>query len=663
MGLFSISLSFRRRAPTNVRAVKRSSTNVRAAKQSSANVRALRDSSARPSVSLLSFLCLTNAKGSKNVPQSPRRRRVKDLPAGELVDMLVTIDEVPSPDFATNLANHIASNDSIFKQIIHIAINPPDIAAPPRERNHRTWIIATLLQHGPPVLRKSLSQKPELIRMLSGVFEAPPGKLDATLAAHVADVLRIMLFEFPRETASALYRTKLVSDLIAHIHLQPAADLLPRLVGARIFTPLIPAPVIPMHKRAVAMMGIAHAQEELADRFVSAAEVLTGVRGGDKSRAHAVLEGCSRAMAEISARAMSLPRKREDADERGDVVYAGNLMLVTAHMYNDSMDHMDLFKNVEPLFKVLFAGLRNDEWVPEVLLPALGCATAVLSSLRETRKSVLPSVKRVITKVDTRAFAKNLKQLVPDLAVLLKEGGRVVGRVRMAVVDLLREACATLGADCLACVIQEDDFVLLRHVLDLAKTYRSNNILVGRVSHVLAAVFDHDGDLSEGVLRETDAAEVLHIFKEDHAMEAAFFSLMGSQVFEEVMQDSTGALREILSELEIFYNDDRRKNRHAGLLRSDGVTRAKDSSELAKDVDLENQLGANEDYGHELYIHHLIDEMSSGTNDTPPSDNIVAHAADEVNTGGKGLAWRLKEHGIHRHLNLGHDESRPSKGE
>lgn len=589
---------------------------------------------------------------SKQQPPTPRKFRFKDVPARDLVDQLANVDKLVTQEHTTALANHLTSNASLFSDFISLATKPSAKLGPPRERYKHPWVVASLVRHGPPVLRQALARNPDLVRNLASVFDAPQGQLQPPLATHVCDILRVVFHEFPKESATALYHTQIVPNLVRHIHLQPVAELLPRLVGARVFTSLVPAPVIPGHKRFVALLGKAKVQTALAERYLASAKA---VFAGDQEAIPAV-EGCCNAMAEISFRAMSLPRKPEDHNERDDAGYAGNLLIVPAHVYNDSKDHMDLFLEPKPLLDILSHALNHSRDNHNVLLPTLTMAIKVIQGLRQSRSSSLPTVRKRVLGHKTSPLGKVLVSLRGEIANLLSEGDRIVGRKRLAAVDLLHEACATLEEESVDDLLCADDFKVLRAMLDLVLAFRRNEMLLVAVSHTLGCFFDNFHGLASRALRETPLSSILHELRTETSMESALASLVSCQGMDHVMQDGTEGLKRQLSALEEYYDEHVKEKVEEGLVKGSDLTQSSITEELAHNLELEGELSTSEDYPQEVYINGLLHEIGEPEKKTPPSESILGHSShdnDVANIWNKGLT-RLKDHAHHHKHQLYH---------
>lgn len=591
-------------------------------------------------------------------PTTPRLRRFKDQPPSALFDHLHTLTAPLSDSDVSLLANQLSTDPAKLAALIKALTTPPTLPSPPddkqpRDRLPHAWIAATLLRFGPPTLRQALSSRPDLIRSLASVFNFPPATLDSTQAAHVADVIRVMLHEFPKQTASALATTSIVSRLVTHVALQPAADLLPRLVSHRVFSPVPAAPLVAMHKRSIAMLGTAQVQRLLADSFVNVAAEFKTADKARKLILADMLRNSAATMADISDRAMCLKRKHEDVDERMDTGYAGNLGIITSHAFNDAKDHMTLLTNVQPLLDVIQSA-ADPAAESEILLPALELVTSILQALRQTRKALLPSMRKAVKSIDILKVGDGLATFSQQFANLLDQQGSILGRRRLALVDMIREVCETLPESSLTRLLSENEDLLIKKLLQVGRQYKRNDVLQVRLAQILCAVFTRCEDLTMSLLRQGDVLDFLVGQHYSEAMEAPMGALVG---YEERLRASGGTTQQLKQLAELIQRHDAwseqlERNELAGM-RSVMV---KKSSDKIKELNLEDSLIADEDYGLELYMHHLLEEVSGGEEQAPPLDTNVAESAAELTKGfGKGLSGRLKD-AVNLHLHQ-HDAS------
>lgn len=558
------------------------------------------------------------------------RRSIKHLTPEALLTLLQSLSTPLTSDQLSILTSHISNNSTLLEALIAQLIAAPTATdRAPRTRLAHSWIVATLFRFGPSPLRDALSSRPHLLRNIASVFAAPPVNLDPALATHATDVLRIMLHDYPRDTATALQHTSLARNLVAHIALQPAADFLPRLVSHRVFSTLAHAPLVPMHKRAIVMLGKANVQHLLADAFVRAAAEFPHSSPVRRMELVPVLDNSAGTMAELSARAMCLQRKYEDLDERTDAVYAACLQVATSYEFNDAAKHMTLVEKPAPLQKVLNAAL-GEGTEKEVLLPAVGMVSSILFALREARTSVLPSVRRTVNALDWSEFEKVMAGIGAQFAALLDEEGVVLGRRRLGVIDLVRECCELLSEDYIRELLTANEFCLLRRLLFLCDRYRKNDVLQIRVAQILHAVFTRYQGLAMDILLRTKVLDCLDKMKGRAVVDKAFMALV---LFADrsTVECLGPVLKEKLFSLVEYYHENKIDDDDS--LSTERQDLANISSEWVRDMNLEEQLAPNEDYGQELYIHQLLDEVSISNNRTPPTDSYVSQTAS-VN--GKG---------------------------
>lgn len=549
------------------------------------------------------------------------RRSIKHLTPKALLTLLHSLSTPLTSDQLSILVVQISTDPTLLEALIAQLIAAPigtDHA--PRIRLSHSWIIATLFRFGPPTLRDALSSRPDLVRNIASVFATHPVNLDPALATHAADVLRMMLHYYPRETATALQHTSLPRNLVTHIALQPAADLLPRLVSHRVFSTLARAPLVPMHKRAIVMLGKANVQHLLADAFVRAAAEFPQSSLVRRVELVPVLDNSTGTMAELCARAMCLERKYEDLDERTDALYCASLQVATSYEYNDAAKHITLLEKPAPLQKVLNAALAEGA-ESEVFLPVVGMVSSILFALREARASVLPSIRRTVNALDLSEFEKLMGGLGSQFATILDERGVVLGRRRLAVVDLVRECCELLPEHHIRDLLAAREFCLLRRLLFVSERYQKNEMLQIRVAQTLHAVLTRHQRLAMDMLLQTSVLDWVERMKERAVVGKALAALV---LFADgyTIEDLDLVVKEKLVSLMEYYHDSKiDEGSSLSTVRQDLVNV---SSDLMRDMKLEEQLAPNEDYGQELYIQHILNEVCIGNNRTPPTDSYVS---------------------------------------
>ncbi|CAN8069545.1 unnamed protein product [Agarophyton chilense] len=590
-------------------------------------------------------------------------RRLRDLPAIDLLEHLAQQCAPARADELDDLVTHIASRNELLRNVVAAALTPP-LAPPaatshhadaPRDRLPRTWVLSVLLRHGPPPLREAIAADASLITAFADVFRAAPTKLDPALAAHAADILRALLHEFPKQTATALHRTKLVSHLVQHVNLQPAADLLPRFVGTRIFTSG-QSPILATHKRAIHMMASSRVHHLLLARFEHSVQVLKADKHPNRVYAAACVEGVCNAMAAISMRAMCIPRKLEDSDERGDIKYSSGLGLITASMYNDAKDYLNLLHCTQPLQQLLSVAFEPAaRQLPEVFFATMTLLCSLLRAMRKKKSSLFPSMRKAVAKVDTNHIADVLLHTVPALAHLLHcsdADAVLVGRVRLAVVDLLREACVTVNEEALSRVLSADDYVLPRRMLTLARTFSRNEMVVTRVSQAFGALFSRCKQLGPQLLEHTQLFDVIVQLRLLPASWSMLRSFVCCEVFEHAMQRSKhdSARHDMLLELEEFYDEHIKTMEETGLEKVSDLKQSKLGVRSGgMEIDVDALYGHSEDFGLEVYIRSLLQEVSGAKDRTPPSDNVVQHAAEAVHHVAGAVADKLSKGFLHLH--------------
>ncbi|PXF49031.1 hypothetical protein BWQ96_01169 [Gracilariopsis chorda] len=597
--------------------------------------------SSRPTTNIFRSLCSRETDATP-----PSVRRLRDLPALDMLESLASFSEPAPPNQLTDLVNHIASKPELLQSFINAGLSPSlDTPGSPRDRLPRTWVLAILVRHGPSSLRDAVAENPALIRAFADVFSTPPTKLDAALAAHAADVLRALLHEYPKQTASALFKTPLVTRLVQHISIQPAAELLPRFVGTRVFTSGY-SPILPMHKRAIFMMADARVHHLLLARYQHAVHVLLQTKQGSATHAAATIEGCCNAMAAISMRAMCIPRKHEDSDERTDVTYASGLGLITASVYNDAKDYLNLLRNVQPLAELIRIAFEPDAAaIPDVFLPTMSLLCSLLRAMRKKKKSLFPSMRSAVAEVDTTLICALLVTIVPALERVLRTDAPIVGRTRLAIVDLVREACATVNESSLTKLLCANEHALVHCLLHLATKMNHNDLLMTRVSQAFGAVFARCKQLGLELLHHS---EVLHFtvqFRNVPASWPLLQSFVCSTCFEEAMHSCGQHTHDVLIELEEFYDEHIKSQEDLGLQKVSDLKRSKLSAE-STEIDVDALYGQSEDYGHEVFIRGLLHEVSGVHDDAPPSDNVVQHAAEAMHHAAEAFADRFSR-GLH----------------
>lgn len=532
----------------------------------------------------------------------------------------------------------------------------------PRIRLRRSWVASTFLAAGPPVLREALAKRSDLIHDLASVFDVGSGSLDPALATNVAQVLKALLVEYPRETATALVQFRaLVPGCVANIHVQPAADLIPRLVGTRVFSTDDSVAIVPMHKRAIAMLARVNVQDMLAKRFVCAADSLA-VAGGryEMGELGAILAGAAATMGDVSSRAMCLPLKAEDPDERHDGAYVSNLSIVPAYVYNDAKASLDLVVTPAPLVAVLdkALGLHASD---VVLLPALQLVTTILRALYDARASDLPSVRSTVAQIDTSKLCSELVLRAPEFASLLGSKanapiGAPLGRHRLALIDLIHRLCATADDNTLCKLLLSggDDVNLFNSILDLLDGNPLNDLLWSRAAQLLRFVVNHQA--SESLLNALMQSSRVFSFLGSHLSSGTQMMHLAPVIRAArdalrrnsdglIDNDASAALASTQQFIEACASAEKAvedKEKHLCWDTRMGTTKSK---EFAGDLRVEKMLSASEDYCQELYMHTLLEQVSQPGSTIDPDVNVsrTVQAVEAVEVGKtKSISWRRR---------------------
>lgn len=610
------------------------------------------------------FLGLRRLKKTKS-----RRPRLKDLSSSELIDSLADGDPKLAPRQAANVTTMLSCDDVLLGDLIHVVFvqqsklatsphsdsslstsslsddlpNPADenereerkAAKEPRSRFRRAWIVATLILHGSSDLMTRIANHRPHVHALASVFDVSPSTLDPILAFHTADIFRGLIHSYPKQIADALRGTKIISRLIEHLPSQAAEDLLPRFIATKMFTSITPPPLIPSHKRSIAMMGSSTIQEKLANKFVYISKDLLSLKLGKESSRHAVatIDSVARTMAEISVRAMGLRRKREDSDERNDTVYAGNLGLVTAHVYNDAKDHMDLLRNTQPLQTVIdiaFGQGRNNN---DILLAAICLFTRVLQGLRELRHAPLPTLRKVVEGFIPTTAGNILVKLRDELIKILENGRPVVGRDRLAIVDLINESCAVCEEDILEQLVCANNYTIMKQLISLGTKFLNNDILHNSLGHTLENIFDRSEKITRGVISNTCVLELLLKMKQRNAYHKALSVLITYKQSNDIGKGLEDDSRLKLDQLEEYYETEIGEIEAVGLLKQPQMAHMKSKPDISFDWTNLDTDTVHEDYGQELYLRRLLQESSIDFDADPSHSLNMEHSVGAITQG------------------------------
>lgn len=611
----------------------------------------------------------TNAPASTNSPaalmrNASRRLRFRDASADDLVNILASLQSVPTDEQTAIVTDRLTSDSALFARFVEVLVNPssasPKSSSTPtllsksdesdlaRSRLQLPWVVSTLLRHGDPALRDALATNPNLIRRLASIFDVKVGALDEGHASLVADVLRSLLHSHSKAVASALQSTSAIRALTRHVAVQPAADLLPRFVGTHVFTSASPGQFLAAHKRAIAALAAARVQTLLADRFVCAAADISDTNSSDgleSMEAHRMLAASSSAMAEISARAARLRLKPEDVDERADNAYASTLGLVTSSGFNDAKRYLDFFDNPAPAVSVLRSALVDCGSDPDVVLPALNMLTSVLTAARVARGAE-PTVEASTITISSipvdyavhdtgpSPLGLALVEFVSHLADLLAyDNCSRVTPVHLSVLDLLREMIDVLDDDSAFNVLFESNCKVIFSMLALATRFATSNMLMVRVGQVITCALTKPDDIACPLIVRTDLIDFLWRFRQDTALRSALDAFLSCADVLRFDKFSTKRRRTLEALVQSLRNEPSHGDRSA---LNDGwgnmAMEAKDALSLMdppqQNVSVDAASTANEDFGQELYVMAILNEVSSQGNRTPPKDDFVGNAAD-----------------------------------
>lgn len=423
--------------------------------------------------------------GERDVRRALTRVEGRPNRVRALIDTLVAAGGSVSTPLAERVSRTLANDATLRRALIDliaVAERPPprapvSVTGPPRERLRLAWAAATFTVAGPAALRAAVSADEGCLRALAGVFGAH--NFDAARAALAADVLQAALADSPRVAAAALAApTGILSSLVARVESAPAADLLARLVGTRVFGAIDAGAVVPAHKSALASLARNRVLHKLGERFEKAAK--------DEVR---VCAHVTKVMAEMNARAVALPRRFEDPDERGDGYSFGiaHLSIVSAHVYNDAVDYLVLPLSPDPMLAVLDIGLQHKDEA-NVLVPAIELLAASLRALLNARHSALPLVRTAALEKQMSKLELALLERMPLLLPLLtppQDPTLRVGRVRLALVDALSALLAAASAASTPALL---DTSVLDTLLSLLDAFPHASVLHTSIGAALAAL-------------------------------------------------------------------------------------------------------------------------------------------------------------------------------
>lgn len=418
----------------------------------------------------------------KRLPGKPSRVRA-------LLIALLAAGHNVSPSSVDRVASALVEDAHALRELVKVVAEsdrpppraPVAVAGPPRERLRLAWAASNLIVAGPPALRSAVVKSIPLLSDLADVFTAV--NYDPARAQLAADILSAALTDCPRSAAAAIsVRPQIVNALVSHIDSAPAADVLARLVGSRVFGLQDTGAVAPAHKRSLAALSRHKVYHLLAQRFECAARKEWDV--------------CAHIMSvasELSSRAMALPRMFEDPDERNDGYAFGmtHLNIVSAHVYNDAVDYLCLPCSPQPMLKIFDIGLESA--VEEVSVPALQLMANTLKALVNARNSAVPTVSAGAKSKRTEEIETEAVIRMPKLMeVLIGEENdnehKRIGRSGTAVIEIVT-ALLSFGSDETVCELVETHKALDK-LLQVLGTHPTASVLHTCVSDACVSLME-----------------------------------------------------------------------------------------------------------------------------------------------------------------------------
>lgn len=134
-------------------------------------------------------------------------------------------------------------------------------------------------------------------------------------------------------------------------------------------------------------------------------------------------------MTELASRALLVPKKIEDADERADAHYMAHLPgFVSTSAYNDACSSLNLLESPQPLIalldRALPVGSEPGDSRCTLARAALESAAALLVAARDARSSALPSVRAIAAATPTKPLAAALVERAETLLLPLLPAAR-----------------------------------------------------------------------------------------------------------------------------------------------------------------------------------------------------------------------------------------------
>lgn len=434
-----------------------------------------------------------SAYGERDVKRALMRVEGRPNRVRELICVLLGAGANVSHSLAAKVASTLADDPQLRRALVNL-ITVPDrpplraplsVSGPPRERLRVPWAASALVSAGPPSLRAAIGKDQQCLRTLATVFCHT--NYDAARAALAADVLRAALVDAPRAAADALaVPHNVLAALVHHVDSAPAADLMARLVGTRVFGVPDAGAVVPAHRRALAALARHRVMHTLATRFAHCAK-----------HEPQICAHIASAMGDMSGRAITIPHAIEDPDERGDGYAFGiaHLSIVAAHTFNDAIDYISLPVSPQPLIDVLDIAFEHIGCA-DVVVAALKLLSSTLTALLDVRGSALALIGTAAREKRMEALEKALLVRIPRLLGLLgrdEQASIGVGQVRLGAVDALSALLRTSSVSTVRELLETHR--VLDALLGLVDAYPRASVLHTRVSDALTALLVGDREV------------------------------------------------------------------------------------------------------------------------------------------------------------------------
>jgi hypothetical protein len=305
----------------------------------------------------------------------------------------------------------------------------------------RSVVAFLLLADGPRELRAALAARIDLLRALIAALHVSN---PASTRDRAAEMLRACLVDQPSRVGEALTDTPgALGSIVAAIPVTPVAgQLLARLVGAK----TVGAPdrtfIVPCHRKAICFLT--SAQGELRDRCLAS------------DTPHDHRPALVHVMAELSARAIMLERKKEDPDERIDGHFVSYMKFATPAAYNDARVALNLLEIPAPIIDVLDEALAchfNQPHETAFLSAVLSAIATIFDAVRYAKRSLIPSVRNHASTIGTAPLSQAVLDRLPALisrldldddsrplvdgAICYATSSRPLGSLRLAIADAM----------------------------------------------------------------------------------------------------------------------------------------------------------------------------------------------------------------------------------